>query len=309
MGRDFPINLSGYIVLPLELPPLPSLPLTATHILYVRPHEPKIPDPNSNRSLFIANVPITSTEVHFKHLFGTQLSAGRVESVRFQDTDGKLPGPTPQPVAQVDGGGDKKKRKRETPEELEKQLEAVAFPRLWDREIQTPGSHAVVVFVDKPSMEASLKAVKKAAKSKSKIVWGQGVEEKLPALGSKRYETHERLRFPPKEELLRFANEYMSVYDRLDQARAREATSGTQVADEDGFITVATGRKNNAEREEELKSLAEKQKGKSKGLEDFYRFQMREKRKEKQTELLRKFEEDKKKVEEMKKIRGKIVPE
>ncbi|EEP77261.1 conserved hypothetical protein [Uncinocarpus reesii 1704] len=307
MGRDYPLNISGYTVLPLELPPLPSLPKPATHFLYLQPHQPKIPDPAAARSLFIVNVPITSTEIHFRHLFGIQLSAGRVESVRFHEASGKESGAVaPAPNPDHTRG---KKRKRETAEELEKQLETIQLPHTWDREIHTPGAHAVVVFVDKPSMETSLKAAKKAAKSASKIVWGEGIETRLPPLGLQRYENHIRLKYPPKEDLLRMVNEYMTIYDRLEQARAREATAGGQVPDADGFITVVKGPKRNPDREEELKALAEKQKDRNKGLEDFYRFQMRERRKEKQNQLVKQFEADKKKVEEMKKRRGKIRPE
>ncbi|WEW59862.1 hypothetical protein PRK78_005343 [Emydomyces testavorans] len=308
MGRSYPLSLSGFTVLPLELPPLPSLPKPATHFLYLQPHQPRIPDPDSPRSLFIVNVPVTSTVTHFKHIFGTQLSAGRVELVKFHDAPGKRSGPLvePTPKPSLNRG---KKRKRETANDLETKLESIRLPQTWDRELQTPGAHAVVVFVDKPSMEASLKAAKKAAKSGSKIVWGQGIEEKLPPLGLRRYENHIRLKYPPKEDLLHAVNEYMIAYDRLEQARAREAAAGAQVPDEDGFVTVVKGPKNNPDREQELKALAEKQKEKSEGLKDFYRFQMREKRKEKQNELLKKFEEDKKKVEEMKKWRGKIRPE
>ncbi|TPX22826.1 Ribosomal RNA-processing protein 7 [Coccidioides immitis] len=306
MGREYPLSLSGFTVLPLELPPLPSLPKAATHFLYLQPHQPRIPDPDSSRSLFLVNVPITATEAHFKHFFGTQLCAGRVESVRFQDVQSTSSAPVVKPSAQLSKG---KKRKRETVEELEQELKSIRLPKTWDRELQNPGAHAVVVFVDKPSMEASLKAAKKAAKSRTKIVWGQGIEDKLPPLGSQRYEHHNRLRYPPREELKRIANEYMLVFDRLEEARAREATTGAQVSDEDGFITVVKGPKHNPDREDELKALAEKQKEKNKGLEDFYRFQTREMRKEKQNELLKGFEEDKKKVEEMKKRRGKIRPE
>ena len=40
-------------------------------------------------------------------------------------------------------------------------------------------------------------------------------------------------------------------------------------------------------------------KGQQQGLTNFYRFQMRERRKEQQLELVRKFEQDRKRVEEM----------
>jgi len=77
--------------------------------------------------------------------------------------------------------------------------------------------------------------------------------------------------------------------------------------DEDGFVTVTRGSKGGT-RMDQAKELAEKQKEKNKGLADFYRFQMREKRKEQQTEMLKKFADDKRKVEEMRQRRGKLKP-
>ena len=43
--------------------------------------------------------------------------------------------------------------------------------------------------------------------------------------------------------------------------------------------------------------------------EDFYRFQVREKKKEEAMDLVRGFEEDRRRVEEMKRRRGRIRPE
>ncbi|KMU79156.1 hypothetical protein CISG_07519 [Coccidioides immitis RMSCC 3703] len=271
MGREYPLSLSGFTVLPLELPPLPSLPKAATHFLYLQAHQPRIPDPDSSRSLFLVNVPITATEAHFKHFFGTQLCAGRVESVRFQDVQSTSSAPVVKPSAQLSKG---KKRKRETVEELEQELKSIRLPKTWDRELQNPGAHAVVVFVDKPSMEASLKAAKKAAKSRTKI----------------RYEHHNRLRYPPREELKRIANEYMLVFDRLE--RPCPSYYGAQVS----MRRYPVSGRSTSDREDELKLwLRNRRENKTRDL-----------RKEKQNELLKGFEEDKKKVEEMKKRRGKI---
>ncbi|PGH06244.1 ribosomal RNA-processing protein 7 [Blastomyces parvus] len=308
----FPLSISGYSVFPIELPPVPSFPNSATHYLYLRPHEPRIPDPDSARSLFVVNVPVTTTETHLRHLFGAQLSSGRVERVEFHDAAIKKPPTTP--ITTTTTVTNPKKRKRDTTEELQVELDTTELPRTWDRELHPSGAHAVVVFVDRPSMEASLKAAKKAAKNRTKIVWGQGIDNeddrRFPALGIQRYKSHNKLRYPARAELLRTVNDYMSIFGRFEEARAREAARGAEVPDEDGFVTVTRGPKiNDVAREEEMKALAEKHKEKNKGLEDFYRFQTREKRKERQTELLRKFEEDKKKVEEMRRRRGKVRPE
>lgn len=296
-------SISGYTILPIQLPSLPSFPEGATHYIYLQPHEPRIPEPLSARSLFLVNIPIDTTETHLRHLFGAQLASGRVEQVEFHDAPKRksiVPTATSHPV-------NKKKRKRVGAEELEEEIEQIELPQAWDRKLQSSGAHAVVVFVDTASMEASLKAAKRAAKKGNKIIWGEGIEDRIPALGPERYDAHERLLFPSRSDLLRSVNDYMTVYTRLEEARTREAAKKRQEPDEDGFITVTSGPKNNSVvREEEAKELVAKQKEKSKGLEDFYRFQMREKRKEKQGELVKRFEEDKRKVEEMKRRRGKV---
>lgn len=298
-----PTSISGYTILPIQLPTVPSFPEGTTHYIYLQPHEPRIPEPHSARSLFLVNVPIDTTETHLKHLFGAQLASGRVEEVEFHDAPKRksvVPTAPSHPT-------NKKKRKRPGAEELEEELEHMKLPQTWDRKLQSSGAHAVVIFVDTASMEACLKAAKRAAKKGTKITWGEGIEDRLPVLGPERYENHSRLIYPSRSDLLRSVNDYMSAYTRLEEARAQEAAKKTQEPDEDGFITVTGGPKNNSVvREEEVKELLAKQKEKSKGLEDFYRFQMREKRKEKQGELVRKFEEDKRKVEEMKRRRGRV---
>ncbi|PGG98178.1 hypothetical protein AJ79_08948 [Helicocarpus griseus UAMH5409] len=316
----YPLSISGYSVLPVELPPIPSFPTPATHYLYLHPHEPRIPDPDSSRSLFIVNVPITTTETHLRHLFGAQLSAGRVERVEFHETASKKLSSATTPADQtLTTTANPKKRKRETitTSDLQVELDNTTLPPTWDRTLHTSGAHAVVVFVDRPSMEASLKAAKRAAKNPSpsnKIVWGAGLDENRlpPPLGIQRYRAHNKLRYPARSELLRTVNDYMTLFGRFEEARVREAARGREVVDEDGFVTVVrgpSGGKDSVAREEEMRELVERQKEKNKGLEDFYRFQMRERRKGRQTELVRKFEEDKRRVEEMRRRRGRVRPE
>ena len=96
----------------------------------------------------------------------------------------------------------------------------------------------------------------------------------------------------------------MTSFAAREAAQARLATRQRQEPDADGFITVTRGGRTNPARQEVAQELAEKQKEKEKGLEDFYRFQSREKRKERAGELVRKFEEDKERVRKMKERRG-----
>lgn len=297
-----PRETSGYIVLPLSFRALPSFPKSTTHCIYLRPHEPKLPDPDSVRSLFLVNIPITTTTNHLRHLFAFQLGSGRVERVDFQDIPRDKPG---QHTSSKEGKNNKK-RKRVTLEEIEVKLQSSELPSTWERNVHSSGAHAVVVFVDRPSMEASLTAAKRVAKNGAQIIWGNGIEEHLPKLGASRYDTHQRLRYPPRKEVLQSINSYMTTFSELEAARTRAQAQRRQLPDEEGFITVTKGSKGGVARVEEAKELAEKRKENNKPLENFYRFQMREKRKEKQGELIRKFEEDRRKVAEMRMRRGRI---
>src|SRR5271170_3673881 len=81
-----PKNVGGFTVLPIEFPASSVLPVPSKHCIYLKAHDPQFSDPDAARSLFIANVPVTATELHFKHLFGAQLAAGRVERVDFSDS-------------------------------------------------------------------------------------------------------------------------------------------------------------------------------------------------------------------------------
>ena len=104
---------------------------------------------------------------------------------------------------------------------------------------------------------------------------------------------------------------YMTAFAAQEAARARALVKLRSEPDEDGFITVTRGGRHDPAREdaarakeEEYKKREEKRIGK-----DFYRFQVREKRKEEAKDLVKAFEDDRRKVEEMRKRRGKMRPE
>lgn len=60
------------------------------------------------------------------------------------------------------------------------------LPLIWDRKIHASGSTAIVGFVDKASLDAAFKAARAAHGNGRKIVWGNGIEDKIPSLGSQR---------------------------------------------------------------------------------------------------------------------------
>jgi len=180
-----PTAIASYHILPLSLLPLPALPQPATHYLYLAPHVPKIPTASAVRSLFVVNVPFDATIAHIKHLFSIQLglSHGRIEDVQFASEKRPVLGHEPlAPPALMEKRG--KKRKRLSHVGPIEELEGAGLPPCWDRDLELNGGTAVIIFVDRASMDAALKAVKKVQKNSISIIWGEGLEDVVPELGS-----------------------------------------------------------------------------------------------------------------------------
>ncbi|KAF2236083.1 hypothetical protein EV356DRAFT_531329 [Viridothelium virens] len=310
--QKVPPQVADFTVLPLTLPSLPSFPKPTTHYLYIRPQDLNIPHPDSPRSLFIANVPFDATSLHFRQLWADQLGGLRVEKVEFEEESRSRIAEAAANVDEQNGvtkGKKNKKRKRgrvDPDEQIEN--EETRLPISWDRELRKSGSSAVIVFVDRTSASAAMKAVKIALKAKQSITWGQDLDGRLPSLGSDRYCTHHQLSFPSAKDIQLKVDLYMTRFAAAETARAKRLARLRQVPDEDGFITVARGGRVGPARIEEAQRKAEEQKEKSKGREDFYRFQVREKKKQQAGHLLKAFEEDKRKVQEMRRRRGGLEP-
>ncbi|KAK4982371.1 hypothetical protein LTR66_009311 [Elasticomyces elasticus] len=291
-----PTKVAEYTILPLSIPPLPSFPKPTTHYLYLRPNAPKVLTADTPREVFLVNVPIDATELHIRSLFAEQLSGPRVERVDFEGarTSTRITAP-------VAPKGKKRKRDGLLGSDDGN------LPETWDRDLRSSGGTAVATFVDKTSAELAVKEAKRAAKSGREIVWGKGVGEKVAPLGSARYLTHHRLRYPPASSLQKTVDAFLTSFSAAEAAHAKLLSRQRQVPDEEGFITVTRGGRAGPARLEEATEYAakqvEKEKEKREAAAGFYRFQTREKRKERAGELLRGFEEDRKKVEEMRKRR------
>ena len=100
----------------------------------------------------------------------------------------------------------------------------------------------------------------------------------------------------------------MTAFAAAEATRARKMTRQRQIPDADGFVTVTRGGRTGPERVEEaqekMEEIRKKEEEKRQGMGDFYRFQVRERKKQRAGELVRRFEEDKKRVDEMRKQRG-----
>jgi ribosomal RNA-processing protein 7 len=181
-------SLAAYTILAVSLPPLPAFSNPATHYLYLRKDAPRVPTPDTPRSVFVANVPIDACERSVRALFKQVGTGAMVERVHFEDD-------SRQRVAQemlvkgalVEGGQDAlraaggkvdgvtKKRKRKTQQEEGKEMEdLLQLPETWEARVRKSGSSAVVVFVDKASADMVLRECKNLAKkgnAAADIVW------------------------------------------------------------------------------------------------------------------------------------------
>ena len=302
-----------FSIFPVAIPPLPSYPVDATHYIYLRRNAPKIATADDSRSLFLSNVPADSTEAHFRALFASLVGAGRFESIRFED-DRNTATSAPEPVQAARLAAHQKKRKRED-EELQylKEEAAAQLPENWSRRLHRSGSSAVAVLVDEKSVDSVLKAVRKLKKSKKYPVWGEGVMDKAPPLGAQWLRTHNKLTYPGNDVVQATVDAYFTVFNWKEEEAIQLAKRLRNEPDEDGFVTVTRGGRaapaRRDEAEEAKRKMLEKQQRKMDDTQNFYRFQLRERRKAEQADLLKRFAEDKKKVNAMKEKRGKFRPE
>ncbi|KAI1250975.1 hypothetical protein MGN70_008036 [Eutypa lata] len=304
---------SEFSILPVTIPPLPSYPVKATHHIYLRRNTPKIATANDSRSIFLANVPSDSTEPHFRALFTSLVGAGRFEGILFEE-DKNTTKSSLEPTQAARLAAHQKKRKREDEETQNLKEEAAAqLPDTWSRRLHRSGGSAVALLADEKSVESVLKAVRKLKKSKKYPVWGEGVKDKAPPLGSHWLRAHNKLTYPGNDVVQAAVDAYFTIFNRKEEEAVQLAKRLRNEPDEDGFVTVTRGGRaapaRRDEAEEAKRRMLEKQQKKKDDMQNFYRFQLREKRKAEQTDLLKRFAEDKKRVNALREKRGKFRPE
>ncbi|KAJ9649850.1 hypothetical protein H2198_010829 [Neophaeococcomyces mojaviensis] len=319
-----PHQVTDFVVLPVTIRSK-ALNNDVKHYIYIKAYEPKIPDEESPRALFLVNIPVTTTEAQLRHLLTTQLSAGHIQHIYFAEKDGVSSASPSSLIATTNRAqtemsasttlGKRKRHAQPSSAEISAKLQECRLPATVPSTFHATGSTAIAVFLDRPSRDLTLRACRRAAKSKSPLIWSANIEaDKLPPLGLARFEARKQLTFPARTDLLRQVDEYMTTYSELEAARTRESLKKRAEPDEEGFVTVTRGSRGvvKADEAEAIKVREEEKKRKNRsgsGLDDFYRFQMRERRKEEQGKLLRQFEEEKRRVEEMRRGRGKLVPQ
>ena len=114
--------------------------------------------------------------------------------------------------------------------------------------------------------------------------------------GSDAYKIRNSAKYPDEAALQASVDEYMRQFDEAEEEQRLEMAKQGQMVDEDGFTLVVNPKR---------KSLADipapvKKKSRSLEKDDFYRFQLRERRKNEMNALLKRYQDDKAKVEELK---------
>ncbi|RCI12157.1 hypothetical protein L249_0968 [Ophiocordyceps polyrhachis-furcata BCC 54312] len=301
-----------YAILPIRMPPLPSYPKASIHQIRVRRNAPKTPTPDDSRSLFLKNVPVDSTEPHFRAVFTSLVGAGRFESIAFDDDATAAPTADPCQAAKVAGFARKRKRAG-SEDDKSQQDEASQLPKIWTRRLHRSSSTAIVLLVDDKSVRMVLKAIAKLEKTQKYPVWGESLAGDVPCLGMPWIAAHLQLCRCDKAVTQRAVHAFFNDFNRKEKEAAELAKKLRNEPDEDGFITVTRGGRaapaNRNEADNAKQRSMQKETQRKSETQGFYRFQLRERRKEEQLALLKRFEEDKRTVAAMREKKGKFKPE
>lgn len=262
----------------------------------------------------MTNVPVDSTESHFRAIISTLVGSGKFESIQFEsDKKTSLASLEPAQAARLSGIPSRKRKRDDDSDSEDEEEEVARLPQTWTRQLHRSGSTAVIILADDKSVDIVLKAIAKVHKAKKYPVWGEGVKEKVPQLGSQWLRAHNKLSYPPVEILQQSVDAFFSVYNRKEKEANELAKRLRNEPDEDGFVTVTRGGRaapaRRDEAEEARKKMLEKEQKKKDELSNFYRFQLRERKKAEQEELIKKFHEDRRKVQAMKEKRGRFRPQ
>ncbi|KAG5964698.1 hypothetical protein E4U58_003111 [Claviceps cyperi] len=302
-----------FAVLPIHMPSMPSFPHSAIHEVRVRQNAPKVPTANDSRSLFLKNIPSDSTEPHFRAVFTSLVGAGKFETIVFDD-EAKTAFPTdPAQAIKVQGYAKKRKMLDVEAEERVREAEESQLPPIWTRKLHRSSSTAVVLLADEKSVQLVRKAIAKVHKTKKYPVWGEKLADEVPSLGSPWIAMHLQLSRVDKAATQKAVHAFFNAFNRKEKEAVELAKRLRNEPDEDGFVTVTRGGRaapaSRNEAEEAKQRMVDKAEKKKSELTNFYRFQLREERKKEQAALLRRFQDDRRKVNAMRQKRGHFKPE
>ncbi|XP_055903485.1 ribosomal RNA-processing protein 7 homolog A [Eupeodes corollae] len=257
-------EISGYKVLPIRL----SEDSTNSQVTYVREHFIRQVDPNKpkGRTLFLLNIPPYVSENDLEIFFS---KIGAVNSVRFSDHPGR---------------DENNKLEHTCP------FSVTSIPSVY--------KVAFVVFKNTES-------VSKALKLSSIDLFDEQTGKTLVVSGVQKWKRDYKNSFLEESKIQPIIDEYMQAYDKREKKRLEEERNSG--ADNDGWITVGKQGRNSGfeQKESVINKLEDKMERsrKNKELKNFYTFQIRESKMQNVVSLRKKFEEDKNKIEILKKKR------
>lgn len=240
---------------------------SVSHDLFIKEHSVrhKSTDKPSGKTLFVLNVPPYITQQNLKDVFAC---AGVVKNVLFAEkaTTPSIPNPV-------------------NPSRFFPQKELFKF------------KVAFIIFEKASALEAALELKKLPPVSSVTTIltgvnkWKRQLEQKFPH---------------SDEDLQKDIDQFMEIYDKTEE-RKEKLENELNGADDDGWITVGKKGTNAGFEQKEsvvnkLQNKIEKSK-KKKELVNFYSFQIRESKMKKIVELRKKFDQDKQKIEAIKKTR------
>ncbi|KAI9277058.1 ribosomal RNA-processing protein 7-domain-containing protein [Phascolomyces articulosus] len=266
-----------------------ALPVTVAkncrHYIYMKKHETRITaDTDSNdRSLFVLNLPVDTTDSHLQELFQTY---GQIDHVQYPGN--KLS------IQEDDSAHKKKKKYRTKKQQQQDQEEEQQQKAVYLRRIFESGSFAHIVFKSKEDLDRVLDMPHQEKKWKA--------ETKQQPLGFKRYIREYNIERPDHDQLQQQVNAFMLKFTASEYEKEREAQERMNKMDEDGF-TVVTRVKKGIASATPTTPIEQPKKKKMGDLVDFYRFQLRQKKQNELQQLRERFEQDKQKIEQQKQAR------
>ncbi|KAH7098772.1 ribosomal RNA-processing protein 7-domain-containing protein [Auriculariales sp. MPI-PUGE-AT-0066] len=310
-------SIAGFTIVPLKYS------ATATHNLYVRAHTGAKPvGLPQGRTLFLNNVPPDATERELGALFGTY---GTIERVAFplagsesrdrdamdEDDEEEKTNPHIQGKKRKLGKGSKAK----SASVPTKPPKVIPLPASTARVIRHSGGSAHIVFLDTSSYNRCLSSIPPS----KPIPWPPANLKNPEPRGLANLLAQYHSSRPTFEAALAHAESAILAFDWQLQKDKRQQKSqyhkGEEIVDEDGFTLVVRGGAYGqsvgggigvTSKRFELNASTGKDLD-SEEKESFYAFQIREKNLKDHATLRKQFEEDKKKVEEMRKQRA-FVP-
>lgn len=269
-------DIKGFSILPVQLPGS-----QINHYIYFKKHDVKGGSETSNRSLFVCNLPVASSQQVLKKYFSDVAIGATIELyVASLLTD------YPEDIWI-------NLSKLTSDLEVSEDVTKEAASRL-------PKNCAVVTFVDKAAFLLAYNSIKKLSTAAKVSSWP------LPTFSAAHYLEKFQAQILDPEQLSNEVSQALVEFDRAEKESMESLQRQTQLVDEDGFtLVVGSHRKTKAGilGKQKLAATVELDKAnsklKKKEKEDFYRYQLRQKKKDEMTELLHKFKQDQNRVHMM----------